>query len=572
MAEKYNRRPKEHLFNLIRRRSGNTPNFAILIGAGASTSSGVKSSCQMIDEWRHQLYSQSRSTEPFDKWLEKQDWFNDDDEYSILFEKVYDQPAQRRNYIEECVKDAKPSWGYIYLSNIIVNNFFNVVFTPNFDDLINEACCSSTDSRPIVCAHDSAVSIIRVTSTRPKVIKLHGDFLYDTIKNTVRETDSLEKNMQDKFVQFAKEYGLMVVGYGGNDTSIMDILNSLVRSSGYFPHGVYWCLKKGAQIGKKLDRFLQRENVYLVEIDGFDELMAELHESLGLMLPDIIKDPYKATTGKLNRFIETTKGISNRIIEKDISELQAKIKSYEKIITVQIPSLESYVPFIFLATAELREGRPLKAAEYLEKELSRNPPNVELMNALGLAYLYGGKDEDTLRIADRMNKQFPNDFKGYMLAARALLDKDPNKSLSNLDEALKVAVEQKDIVDILTQKSYILLKLNRNDEALSEAEKVLGIDPKNVIAEINKFYALKKLGKALEAVELANEVLLRPEISPYCQALIYAFLGDKEKMLKPLQDAFTKDRSYVLYAVRHFVAFEAYREDLEIQKIIGQTS
>lgn len=44
MLETLNKRNKEHLINLIRRRSSETPNFAFLIGAGASASSGVKNS------------------------------------------------------------------------------------------------------------------------------------------------------------------------------------------------------------------------------------------------------------------------------------------------------------------------------------------------------------------------------------------------------------------------------------------------------------------------------------------------------------------------------------------------
>lgn len=216
MLEERNKRDKNHLIHLIGRRSNRTPNFAFLIGAGASATSGVKTTTHMIAEWRLQLYKQSKSKNPFDVWLQKQDWYEDDDQYSILFEKVCDQSSQRRIYIEECVKDAKPSWGYIYLANIIAHNYFNVVFTPNFDDLLNEACFLYADLRPIVCAHDSAVVDIRVTSARPKIVKLHGDFLYDSIKNTISETETLEDNMRDKFKQFAREYGLVVIGYGGH--------------------------------------------------------------------------------------------------------------------------------------------------------------------------------------------------------------------------------------------------------------------------------------------------------------------------------------------------------------------
>ncbi|GAH27261.1 unnamed protein product, partial [marine sediment metagenome] len=122
MLEKLDKRNKIHLVNLIGRRSNNTPNFALLIGAGASASSGVKTSSEMIAEWRRQLYEESKSTKPFEEWLKDQDFYGDDEEYGILFEKLCDQRSQRRIYIEECVKDAKPSWGYIYLANIIAHN------------------------------------------------------------------------------------------------------------------------------------------------------------------------------------------------------------------------------------------------------------------------------------------------------------------------------------------------------------------------------------------------------------------------------------------------------------------
>ena len=115
MSESYKRRPKDHVFRLVARRNNSTPNFALLVGAGASITSGVKLASQMVDEWRQQLYAQSKSAEPFRDWLQKQPWYGDDEEYGILFEKVCDQPSQRRIYIEECVKNATPSWGYIYL-------------------------------------------------------------------------------------------------------------------------------------------------------------------------------------------------------------------------------------------------------------------------------------------------------------------------------------------------------------------------------------------------------------------------------------------------------------------------
>lgn len=211
----HNRRSHEHLINLVSNKVDKAAQFALFLGAGASASSGVKTSMQMIAEWRRKLFASYKGPDEFSKWLAKQDWHKSDDEYAILFERVYDQPSQRRAYIEKAVAKAKPSCGYAYLVSLIEKGLFNIVFTTNFDDLLNDACYGFTNTiRPMVCSHDSAVSSVRVMSERPKIVKLHGDFLYDSIKNTTSELQSLEANMRDKLMEFAKEYGLIVVGYG----------------------------------------------------------------------------------------------------------------------------------------------------------------------------------------------------------------------------------------------------------------------------------------------------------------------------------------------------------------------
>ena len=199
------RKTAAHLIHLIANRNGRTPNFSLLLGAGASSTSSVQTAGEMIVEWRRMLFFRSESDLDYERWLEVQEWYNHEDEYSLLFESIYDQPAQRRVRIEECVSDSHPSWGYVYLTNLLAERFFDVVFTTNFDDLINEACYLYSDGvRPIVAAHDSAIQGIRVTSGRPKIIKLHGDFLYDNIKNTLTELETLEANTKRKLHQFAQ--------------------------------------------------------------------------------------------------------------------------------------------------------------------------------------------------------------------------------------------------------------------------------------------------------------------------------------------------------------------------------
>ena len=190
-------RSVDQVIDAITTRNRNDANFALFLGAGASINSGVPSAKSMIEDWRKKLYRRVTGKLSYKKWLEKQPWCDTDEEYSILFEKMYDTQPLRRAHIETCLLDAKPGWGYVYLTTLLSDNYFNVIFTTNFDDLINEACYIYSEGiRPIVSAHDSSVTGIRITSDRPKIIKLHGDFLFDNIKNTVRELETLEDNMK----------------------------------------------------------------------------------------------------------------------------------------------------------------------------------------------------------------------------------------------------------------------------------------------------------------------------------------------------------------------------------------
>ncbi|EMY8418672.1 SIR2 family protein [Escherichia coli] len=314
------RKPQKHLINILKTTKDHHPNFTLFLGAGASISSGIKSAGKMIEEWRAS-YIDMHGEEK----LKSNIWYGQSNEYSELFEALYDQPTQRREFIENCIVNSTPSWGYVYLVNLLKNKTFNTIFTTNFDDLINEACYTfSNNLRPVVCAHDSSIKNIRLTSNRPKIIKLHGDFLFDDIKNTIRELESLEDNMRTKFRQYANEFGMIVIGYAGNDRSIMDTLNTLLHSDNTFPHGIYWCVRKGTIMPEELKNLARFPRFHLIEIEGFDELMAEIHHELVFSLQEEVADPYSALSNKLDKYfseLDDDDEITSSFIKKDMKAL-----------------------------------------------------------------------------------------------------------------------------------------------------------------------------------------------------------------------------------------------------------
>jgi tetratricopeptide (TPR) repeat protein len=422
----------------------------------------------------------------------------------------------------------------------------------------------------MVCAHDSAVAGIRVTSVRPKMIKLHGDFLYDSIKNTIRETETLDKNMKDKFMQFAREYGLVVIGYGGNDRSIMDILDAMLESDGYFPNGLYWCKRDGGKVSKRLNRLMRRENAYWVEIEGFDEFMAELHDDLGLRLPDSVRDPYKATTERLNGFISPMKEIKHPIIKKNIAELEERIKGFEQVISGKAPieEFDRLVPYRLLGDLELLSYNYGDALNHYKKALIQNPDDLNVMDNMVWSYRRTEKFVDAFEMSETMINKAPDNFIGYRNKGQSLVYLCNIKdSIICYTDALDYTTEESnERASVLSERSAAFLIADNYEAALSDAEEALQITPKNYTLSINKCIALKKLDQGEEAEKILQNIL--PEIEDkYLRACAFAVLDDKEEMLKELEAAIDKDNGRRVDA-KFDPEFTDYREDPDFRKLV----
>lgn len=260
------------------------PRFAFLLGAGASKQSGIPHVNEMVRYFKEQIIARScpdelETDEEKMNWLEAQEWYQaDGGEYYKCFERYEPKELARRRYIESITEGIEPSFGYAVLAKLIATNYINTVITTNFDDLAYNACADYASIHPSIYAYGIVTSRLRVTSQRPKILKLHGDYLYSALKNTSDELGLADPNMPRELMQVLSEYGLIVVGYGGNDISIMHLLErSLLGKS-----DLYWCELHGTELNENVKNLLREKGGFLVEIDGFDEMMDEIRHIVGL--------------------------------------------------------------------------------------------------------------------------------------------------------------------------------------------------------------------------------------------------------------------------------------------------
>ncbi|MBL0235584.1 MAG: hypothetical protein IPQ02_02915 [Saprospiraceae bacterium] len=108
--------------------------------------------------------------------------------------------------------------------------------------------------------------------------------------------------MKNALIPILRNFNLLVIGYGGNDGSLMDYLNSIESQN---RKAIYWCIRNDDEINNKINNLLGEKD-FLVKIKGFDELMISLNDVLEYKIFENLdqpeKHPFVKAAKKIKRF------------------------------------------------------------------------------------------------------------------------------------------------------------------------------------------------------------------------------------------------------------------------------
>lgn len=464
------------------------PRFAFFLGAGASRQSGIITASEMARFFKEIIVNEY-SSEPLvtdeekEKWLTSQPWYSQaGNEYSKLFERFEPKEIGRQRYIESIIEEQQASFGYVVLANLIASNYINTIITTNFDDLVYSACTSYTGIRPIVYAYGVLASEMRITAQRPKILKLHGDYLYSTLKNTSPETAVQDPNMASQLVQVLSEYGLVVIGYSGEDKSIMDILGRISEKN-----DLYWCVLRGTEPNKAVRELLLEKSGFLVEIAGFDEMMNEIRQIVGFDVDKMlgsIKERQDNMIENLKYFGSYAIGILSEIVEalqRKLTEEQQQIK--------QIQALDC-----FSKALEAQQVEDLtKAEELYRKALELAPNDAVAYNNLGTVLFSDASRSTEAEAAYRKSIELDPSYGDSYYNLGLLLEKDPTRA-AEAEAAYRRSIEldpnyaptHYNLGNVLERDA------TRSAEAEAAYRRAIEIDPSDTIAYYNLGVLLAK--------------------------------------------------------------------------------
>ena len=302
--------------------------FCFILGAGASVQSGIPAGSELAERWLKELHE----LRDFNS-LSLEEWATADrlgipgfclNEVGSFYPELYEQrfndlPENGYAFLEREMDGREPSFGYAALAYLMSETPHCIVITVNFDNLVADALSIHSRHFPLVIGHEALAGFASVSPRRPLVAKVHGALGF-TPKNTRTETRELCDAWRLPLRGILSRYTPIVVGYGGNDGSLMGFLEELPEG---VPENVYWMVwskeKEPENIwnstSARIQNFVEKKHGQIVPIPGFDEIMLLLYNRLVELLnyPDLYDRLRDRDTDREKRFDEQVKEITKRL-------------------------------------------------------------------------------------------------------------------------------------------------------------------------------------------------------------------------------------------------------------------
>jgi SIR2-like domain len=312
--------------------------FALLLGSGISSASGIPTGYHVTLDLIHRLAAASGETCEDDPETWFQSKFGQAPSYSTLLRQLAPRPAERsailRQYFEPSeserqadLKRATPA--HRAIADLVAGGYITVIMTTNFDRLMEEALEDKGIRPVIVSTVESARGAPPMHHNTCTVTKLHGDYLDENIKNTDEELATYPRIINRLLDRVLDEYGLIVCGWSAAHDAALRRAFERCQNQRY---STYWTSKSEPGIFER--RLIDLRRAVPVPIADADSFFEGLRSSVSDLAA-------RAALGHTGSGITTPQALVHQV-ERLIGD-PAQRARLRRLIDEQVSALESAI-------------------------------------------------------------------------------------------------------------------------------------------------------------------------------------------------------------------------------------
>lgn len=291
--------------DFIKHYIANAGQFMWFLGAGTSRTAGMPTAVDLIWDLKLKYYCREENQD-----IKAHDINNENiknriqsymdskgfpklwspEEYSFYFELTFgtDYDSQQK-YLAEQLANTKISLniGHRALAGLVKLNKARIIFTTNFDEVIETACVKVAETTLTTFNLEGSYAALAALNAErfPFYAKVHGDFKYRSVKNLSQDLISNDVEIQKCLIAASARYGLIVSGYSGRDANVMAMFSEAIQQHNAFPVGLIWTVPSTKNILPAVTDLISAAQAkgikaHIVEAGPFDSMMSKIWRQL----------------------------------------------------------------------------------------------------------------------------------------------------------------------------------------------------------------------------------------------------------------------------------------------------
>ena len=253
--------------------------YVLFCGAGVSKDAGIPTGWDILLETLKLIRTQEEGESKEYTGKEMETYYEDnfkDSTYSEIIESLFPSREEQREFLERLFENKAHGKAHKLISDWVKAGLIRFIITTNFDSSIEH----SLDDAGLRGKYSVITDGGQVLASKPwhlvedcRIYKVHGTIEQGQIRNTKKDLEKLDDDLEKDFLDIIERHGVIVLGYACNkdDMAVMDCFNRR-RFKGYT---LYWTVHDN-QNSDNVKELVKRQDGRFIDIQSASDFLEEV--------------------------------------------------------------------------------------------------------------------------------------------------------------------------------------------------------------------------------------------------------------------------------------------------------